>query len=480
MNAMLCPIASHARTTPLMPFIKFGDEIYTYEYCNAKTARITAGLESQAIAPGERIGIHATMSPDVICCILALFRHKAVPVLLSTRSTGLQINALLKQVACDACLLCDNIALTSDACRTIRISQLEHEPADAHPSQLQSPEINTEGSECILFTSGSTRRPRAVVHTFSTFMQSALGSNAFFAANSTDCWQLALPMYHAAGLAILFRMVLAGGSVGIVSLNEEPDRMQRMNITRTSLVLTQLKRILDSPEWLACFQSLRTILVGGGPLPDALVQRALDHELNIVPGYGSTEMASTITALPHEEVRHRIHQSGTALPGRDVSIAANGEVLVKGTTLCKGYYQNGSVSPCRDANGWFHTGDAGSLDKDGFLTLFGRKDLMFISGGENIYPEEIERALLSLPEIDMAIVVPVNDTEFGARPFAFVRIANSLLLSKEQIATALEPHLEHFKIPCQFSLFPAPASDTITKPDRRQLHKTAQQLHAGG
>ena len=130
-------------------------------------------------------------------------------------------------------------------------------------------------------------------------------------------------------------------------------------------------------------------------------------------------MSSQATASRPGDPPEALRTAGRPLAFRELSVAADGEILVRGRTLFRGYVEETGIRPARDASGWFHTGDLGRLDADGRLVVSGRRDTMFISGGENIHPEEIEREILRFPGVLEAIVAPVPDPEFGARPGGF-------------------------------------------------------------
>jgi O-succinylbenzoic acid--CoA ligase len=150
---------------------------------------------------------------------------------------------------------------------------------------------------------------------------------------------------------------------------------------------------------------------------------------------------------------------------RQVKISDEGEILVKGQTLFEGYWEGEGLRRPWDKEGWFATGDLGSLGGDGTLTVSGRRDTMFICGGENIHPEEIERHLCQIDGIVQAIVVPVEDEEFGARPAAFIQTTKEMRLSKKEILTSLRDRLPSFKVPVQIHTWPAIVRTGI-KPNR--------------
>ena len=156
---------------------------------------------------------------------------------------------------------------------------------------------------------------------------------------------------------------------------------------------------------------------GEVPPPERSLRQSVKLGLNIYLTYGLTEMSSQVATGKVTQINQACVK---VLPYRQISISPEGEILVKGEVLFKGYVAGAKIHlPL--TNGWFPTGDMGQLDKEGCLTVIGRRDSMFISGGENIHPEEIEKALLSIKGIEQAMVVPKEDKEFGQRPIAFVK-----------------------------------------------------------
>ena len=210
---------------------------------------------------------------------------------------------------------------------------------------------------------------------------------------------------------------------------------------------TQLYRLLQKPEGIAALKSLKYILLGGSGIAAWMIKKASDEGLNILTSYGLTEMASQVATGP---------ASGCSqvLSHRQLKISSEGEILVKGQTLFKGYIQAGRVQLPLNPEGWFATGDLGRLDGQGCLTVLGRRDNRFISGGENIQPEEIEKVLLSVEGVAEAVVVPKEDAEFGQRPVAFLKYAPDAVPSETQIIKHCEQFLPRFKIPVHFYPWP--------------------------
>jgi O-succinylbenzoic acid--CoA ligase len=316
--------------------------------------------------------------------------------------------------------------------------------------------------------------PKAALHSFGNHYYNALGSNRNITVQPGDRWLLSLPLYHVGGLGIVFRMLLGGGTVVIPESKEDMDTMVgRYGITHVSLVSTQLYRWLNQGVSKKTMRTLKAVLVGGGPVPSSLVSKAFQVGLPLFTTYGSTEMASQIATTTPKDPEDRLFTSGKVLEFRSLQIDG-GEILVKGETLFKGYVSEEKITLPVDDDGWFRTGDMGALDRESYLAFLGRKDNMFISGGENITPEEIERLLCLIPRIAQAVVVPIEDNEFGFRPVAFVKTLGNKTLDHKGLAADLQRNLPRFKVPVAFYEWPKEEDKDRIKPDRAYLRRLAE------
>jgi len=280
--------------------------------------------------------------------------------------------------------------------------------------------------------------------------------------SSCDRWLLSLPLYHVSGVAIMVRCLLSGAGLVIATDSDMMKAIEQSKVTHVSLVTTQLQRLLADEKNHALLRTLKAILIGGSAIPQTLIEQSVKLGLNIYLSYGLTEMSSQVAT-------GRVSKSGQArikvLPYRQVSIlplplsfprkreSIEGEILVKGEVLFKGYVTGTKLHLPLVSNLWFPTGDIGRLDKDGCLSVTGRRDNMFVSGGENIHPEEIEKVLLSIKGIAQAIVVPREDKEFGQRPVAFIKFSEGPV-AEEYMARCLQADLPRFKIPVAFLPWP--------------------------
>lgn len=306
--------------------------------------------------------------------------------------------------------------------------------------------------ECatLLYTSGSNGAPKIACHSLENYEYSARGTNECLQLSEEDRWLLSLPLFHVGGIAILFRCALAGATIVLSDLSLL-DAILIHRVTHLSLVPTQLYRLMQEEETRVrqAASQLKSVLIGGAPIPQDLLAKALKFGFQLNPTYGLTEMTSQVTMEPFSN----------PLPYREMKIASDGEIFVRGKTLFLGYLN----APPQE--GWFATRDLGRITETGKFEVIGRKDNLFISGGENIQPEEIERAILNLPGIVEAIVVAKPDPEFGARPVAFIADETGRI-TLESIQEQLKGTLPSFKLP--IALYPLPIESIGLKRSRKQ------------
>ena len=466
-----CSLAASALATPDAPAIVGpAGTTTTYAELDERVSRAAGRLADAGCAPGGRVALRLAGGERYVVLLLAVLRAGCVACPVSTRVPSEGIPTLLRVAGCSVLISDQDRPVTE----TAAVPVLRPEPLLPEASEVARPQgartFPPDRPSTIVFTSGSTGTPKAALHTFGNHHYSALGSGANTPLGPDDRWLHSLPLYHVGGLAIVFRCLLAGAAM----LFPEPGRplgeaIARGGATHVSLVATQLRRLLSED---APFETLRAILLGGGPVPETLVDEAFERGLPIHTSYGLTEMSSQVTTTPQGASREALHTSGRALPYREISVAEDGEILVRGETLFAGYAEGGGLDRRLDEAGWFHTKDLGSMDERGYLRVRGRKDNQFVSGGENVQPEEIEAALCRIEGVEGAVVVPVADEEFGERPVAFVRARGGR--PPQNLAKALEPVLPRFKIPVAFHDWPEQSGPEAMKVDRASFRKLAR------
>ncbi len=330
----------------------------------------------------------------------------------------------------------------------------------------------------VIFTSGSSSEPKAAVLSFRNLNVAARGANRAIPLVPGDRWLLSLPLYHVGGIGVVMRCAQAGATIAIPGDDEAlKDSILHYEPTHVSLVATQLYRLLRDESACAALAKCKAVVMGGGPTPEPLVREAVARGIPLVMSYGMTETAAMICCTRPGDPVERLLSSGRPLVDGTMSISAEGEILVCGDQLFLGYLQpDGSAHRPLTEDGWFRTGDLGHFDAAGYLHVTGRRDNMFISGGENIQPEEIEQALRAVDGVEDAIVVGVEDAEWGRRPVAFVRTADGRAPDTAALQAALRKTLPGYKVPRTIHPWPDDLVPPGLKPARRDFEARAKSL----
>jgi O-succinylbenzoic acid--CoA ligase len=332
-----------------------------------------------------------------------------------------------------------------------------------------------------VLTSGTTGQPRVALLSHAALAASAAAwSEALPPATG---WLLCLGLAHVAGLGVAWRSIGAGLPLRVVPAFDAAAVLAALRDgppSHVSLVPTQLARLLDADaSGDPTHRGLRAVLLGGGPVPPALVTRALAAGWPVVPTYGLTEAASGVTALATAEAAARPGSAGRPLPGVALRIAdaaadGGGEIEVSTPAAFSGYLGRPEATAAAfTADGWLRTGDAGSLDADGFLHVLDRRDDLLVSGGENVVPAEVEAAIEEHPAIAEAGVVGRTDPTWGAVPVAAVVPRPGVPApTKAELRAFCLARLAPYKVPVAFIVVAALPRTASGKLRRAELRAT--------
>lgn len=421
---------------------------------------IAKALRQQGLQAGDIIALKAETSLLLILSLLACWQTGLIALPLNPKLPESQLQALATRLPIRAWLGWPG------AWDWSVLDQIKPAAASIDPLPENTPAT-------LVLTSGSSGQPKAALHTLGNHFANARGSTHHIPFGPGDAWLLSLPLYHVGGLSLLFRAWVAQGTL-ILPAPEQPlaAALQTFQPTHLSLVSTQLYRLQQAQVRPS---GLKALLLGGSALPTGLLAWAHDQEIPLHTSYGSTEMASQISSTrPGAHLQALQTTAGYILPQRELKLASDQEIWVRGNTLFQGYWQDtGPILPQQD--GWFATGDLGQWSPEDALQIIGRKDWMFISGGENIQPEEVEKALCRLPEIAEARVVPIPHPEFGLRPVAFVRVWQELPIP-ETLREQLREFLPGYKIPDHFLPWPEDLTTQGLKINRQALIQRAKSI----
>ncbi|GAB4276820.1 MAG: o-succinylbenzoate--CoA ligase [Candidatus Promineifilaceae bacterium] len=485
-------LAARAAASPQKLALIFGKEQWKYGELNTAVSHLTAHLYQQGICPGDFVAVLLPNSPLYVCLVHALARLGAVLVPLNTRLTPAELQWQIDHVAAkwlvtaeknSEIMNCEQLIMTDKWLQGDAPFPIPHSPFTTHNLQA------------IVFTSGTSGRPKGAMLTFANHFYSAMASAYRLGVLPYDRWLSVLPLYHVGGLAVVFRSCLYGTAVILhprFQLDTINASLDHDTPTLISVVPTMLYRLLQSrSHWPA---SLRLILLGGAAATPELVARAnglpraMDSDqysvfsgqqklntdnrlLNtalIAPTYGLTEAASQVATMPPEEAVYKPGSVGKPLLFTSVKIVGEdgaslppgeiGEIVVTGPTVMAGYWQQPTVNSQQlTVNGLrmtddglpnaLHTGDLGYLDDEGDLWVVQRRSDLIVSGGENVYPAEVEEVLRGHTAVLEACVVGVPHPEWGQQVAAMVQLQPGQVVTEDELLAFSRERLAGYKQP---------------------------------
>jgi O-succinylbenzoic acid--CoA ligase len=333
----------------------------------------------------------------------------------------------------------------------------------------------------IVYTSGTTGAPKGAVLSYSNFWWSAVGSALNLGVHADDRWLAPLPLFHVGGLSVLTRSAIYG-TTAVLHDGFDAERVSAAiddeGITLVSLVPTMLHRLLDARGDRPVPSSLRCVLLGGGPAPRPLLERCARLGIPVSQTYGLTECCSQVATLAPSDALKKLGSAGRPLypnelrlagtDGADPSPGEGGEILVRGPVVTSGYWNRPDATASAIVDGWFRTGDFGMLDDEGYLYVLDRRDDLIVTGGENVYPAEVEGVLLAHPCVAEAAVIGEADAEWGQRVVAVVRLVEE---AGEGVVEELRSHcrasLAAYKVPREVRISGEPLPRTASGKLRR-------------
>ena len=422
-----------------------------------RRAGTTAALVTgQGVVPGDRVAILADPSADAVAAILGTLRVGAVAAPIPGGLTRRERAAAIRAV---------------DPGLVLRVADLSGRPvgpaatdpsaggttdADGGSEAAGAPDPETPA--VVVLTSGTTGDPRAVVLSHRALAASA--DSWLGALPPVTGWILALGLAHVAGLGVVWRAVRDGVPTRIVARDDAVALLESLHAdplpSHVSLVPTQLARLLDVAAGPPP-GSLRAVLIGGGPIPPALVARAVTAGWPVVTTYGLSETASGATALPTVEARKHPGSAGRPLPGVGLAIAdagrdGIGEIVVRTTARSSGYLADLAAGvPPVAIDEPVRTGDLGRIDADGRLHVVDRRLDRIVRGGENVSPAEVEAVLLEHPAVLEVAVVGRSDEALGQVPVAAIRLRDGAVVEDGALAAHARASLAGFKVPVGFT-----------------------------
>lgn len=427
------------------PAIRLNDEVLSWRALCQRVDALASGFAAQGVAEGRGVMFRAWNHPQTLLAWLALLQCGARILPVNPQLPHALLTTLLPELTLQFALDLEG-ENAFPFLRSLAMQEGAGEYAvDWQPQRLSS----------MTLTSGSTGLPKAAVHTCQAHLASAEGVLSLMPLAKDDDWLLSLPLFHVSGQGILWRWLLAGARITV--REKQPLEQMLAGCTHASLVPTQLWRLLVNQTPVA----LKAVLLGGAAIPVALTEQARAQGIRCWCGYGLTEFASTVCAKEADGLA----DVGMPLPGREVKIV-NDEVWLRAASMAEGYWRSGNLVPLVNDEGWFATRDRGVLNK-GKLTIIGRLDNLFFSGGEGIQPEEVERVIVTHPHVLQAFIVPVEDAEFGHRPVAVVEC--DAVVAETELSEWVKDKLARFQQPVRWLALPGELKNGGIKISRRAM-----------
>lgn len=490
-----------AENQPKHLAVKYEHITWSFAKLNRQVMRLACQLATAGVREGSRVALMAANGLSYVTCVHALTRLGAILVPLNVRLTLEELRWQVRDVQATLLVCDEDYAMQASAlCSALPDLPLATLAAQSRNGETVLSEllatdvplrtlIDLNATQAILYTSGTTGHPKGVIITYGMQWWNAIGSALNLGHRPDDCWLACLPLFHIGGLSILMRSVIYGISV-IVHRKFDPFAVNQSiiedRVSIISVVTVMLQRMLAARDadgeggtrerYPA---TLRCVLLGGGPAPQPLLEECSRCAIPVVQTYGLTEACSQAVTLAPEDALRKLGSAGRPLAPvqlrvlRDdfqpVSFNEAGEIFLRGPTITPGYADNPEATTRAFHNGWFATGDIGYLDEEGYLYVLDRRADLIISGGENVYPAEIESVLLAHPDVEEAGVCGQADFQWGQVPIAFVRLRSGSSGSVQDLMEYTTHCLARYKQPRSIYLVDQLPRNSSGKLLRREL-----------
>ena len=418
---------------------------------------------------GDRVAVLADNCLEYVALFSAMQKTGCVLVPLNYRLAAPEIDHLLKDSAPSLLIaqdhyrhLFDQAPASREAKCSWSWSHLEEicNPDRTDDAVYNGPDLEPDDPVFLLFTAGTTGFPKGAIYTHKMLFWNSINTAMSLIVNAESRTVNVMPPFHTGGWNVLTTPFLHHGGSTCLMRKFEPRAvlglLQKERVTIFMAVPTMLKMMADHPDFAsAAFPDLLYLIVGGEAMPVPLIEQWQNKGVPVRQGYGMTEVGPNLTSLHQDDAIRKIGSIGrpnfyvqTRIvdeSGKDVDADEPGELLLKGPMVTPGYWNKPEATQEAIEDGWFHTGDMVRCDSEGYLYVVDRIKNMFISGGENVYPVEVERAILKHPGVSEVAVVGVSDDKWGEVGKAF--IVSRTKLTAEQVRDHCKMHLARFKIP---------------------------------
>jgi acyl-CoA synthetase (AMP-forming)/AMP-acid ligase II len=490
----------HARRTPGKPIAVFGDDVVTYAGMADRVAALAAGLHARGVGTGDVVGLLSYNSIEFLTTIFAANYLGAIAMPINWRLAAAELRFILEHS--EACaLVCDEalVDLANEATRDLEGNPLRvcvsTDPctgwdrfSDLGNESARVARVHVEGDEIhrLMYTSGTTGRPKGVMITHANLAWKNFAHITEFGFTNAEVGLACGPLYHVGALDLITTTMIAVGATTIIhrvfDAARVVDEIEKSRVTCVWTAPAMVRAILDVPGVdERDLSSVRLIIAGGEKMPIPFIERLCRTFPSawFADAYGLTETVSGDTFLDRASTVSKLGSVGRPCQyleldiwddhGVSVPAGERGEVVLRGPKVFKGYWRDPDATAASFVGGWFHTGDIGVTDDDGYVYIVDRLKDMIVSGGENIASSEIERVLYEHESVVEVAVVGRPDDRWGEVPVAYVVVSSAATTTPEELIEHCRAQLAKFKVPKQVVLVDALPRNPSGKVLKREL-----------
>ncbi len=442
-------LADRARATPDRVAIDYHDREVTYRELDDTANVLASSFAERGLARGDRLATLTGNTPEHVAAFFACAKLGLIFTPLSRRLTAHELTYQLEDS--EPALFLVEAEYEALAAATGHAHEPLAGPSEAS-NRLLLASARDDDPLLLVYTSGTTGKPKGALLTHANCFWTNVGFDVATGVSGDDVVLQVLPQFHCGGWNVQPLLAWWKGARVVLEREFDAERclelIERKRVTTTMGVPANYLFMAQSPRFDGTdLSSLRRAVVGGAPMPLALLETWRERGVEIVQGYGLTEAAPNVLCLPPEDAVRKAGYAGKPYAQVEVRLSDEGELLVRGPNVFAGYWRNPDATAQTVVDGWLHTGDVAERDDEGYYRISGRLKDMYISGGENVYPAEVEDVLLSLEGVADAAVLGVPDERWGEVGAAFVVLAQGVSLSAEDVIESCRARLARFKVP---------------------------------
>lgn len=473
------------------------DEQLTYVQLNERIAKLAAFLKYECnVKKGDRIAIFSQNNVEYITLLFAIAKLQCIAVPLNIRLNINELNFQLKDSGTSLLIYEQPFSEVAESIREeigLNLVKIESLKDIQTPMRIKDLEpIDEHAPYIICYTSGTTGKPKGAVLTQSNMFWNAINNSLAIDLTSMDRSIVLLPLFHIGGIGLFALPTLFVGGTIVIPGKFEPNKavemIEKHQVSVVMGVPSIHQAILQSPAFQKSkLDSVRWFYSGGAPCPKELIEAFNDKDYLFGQGFGMTETSPTIFMLSREDARRKKGSIGKPVlfgevklvddEGNEVNKGEVGELLVRGPIVMKEYWNRPEATAESIKDGWLYSGDLAKMDEEGFFYIVGRKKEMIISGGENIYPLEVEQVINQLSDVLEVAVVGIADQKWGEVPIAFIAKKEGASISEEDVKNHCLQHLAKYKVPKEVHFVKELPKNATGKIQKTQLTKLREKVN---